>query len=703
MAKKHKLTDLEILAAVNAARDDALNTDSSDLVADRAEALDRYYGRPYGDEVEGRSAVVSRDVSDTVDWIMPSLIRIFAGGDSVLEFNPVGPEDEAQAQQETDYTNHVVTQENPWFLIAYDWFKDGLLLRNGYVKAVWDEYSEPRYSTYRNLSVEQLALVVGEDTEVAEKRENEDGTFDVKVRDYREQGRVCIKAVPPEEVIVSRNCRGPVSEAEYVEHRPPMTRSDLVAMGLPRDWVDGLPANTSDGKFDEDAIARAFDEDADDVAAYARDRERVDYREVYIRLDVDGDGVSELRRIVVCGNEIAPGAEWNTEVDGIPFASLSPNRVPHRHVGRSVVDEIEDLAKIKTTLWRQLLDNVYLTNNQRVVVNANVNLSDLLVSRPGGIVRTTGMPGADVVPLVTQPIVGQVAPVLEMVDYVKEMRTGVGRASQGLDADTLKQSTKGAYLAAVGQANQKIEMIARMFAETGVKDLFQLVHGLLLKNQDQEKVVRLRNTWVPVNPSEWRERYDLTVSVGLGTGTAEERIQKVQALAMGQAQLAPFGLVGPKEAYASFAEGVKAIGYKNASKFAMDPDSPQYQQMMASKPPVADPLTESKKIEVQGKLQAEQMRAQAEQPSKEADLMLRKYEIDLRAQLEREKAQMAARAEVERAAIEARQAEADRRVEMVVEQLKANVDLYIANLDAKMEQLGMGLKAAQESQRAMEG
>ena len=323
MAKRAKLDDLELLGAIEAASQDAIGSDNDDVVSDRADALDRYFGRPYGDEVEGRSAVVSKDLSDTIDWIMASLLRIFAGGDSVVQFTPVGPEDEAAAQQETDYVNYVVTQENDWAIVAHDAMKDALMLRNGYIKAYWEDYTRPVYESYTGLLAEQLPLVVDEDDEIAEKREyEEDGKtlYDIKVRSYEEGGKACVEAVPPEELLVHKTCRGVIGKASYVEHTPPKTRSDLVEMGLAEDFVDGLPAYSGDGKYQADSLARNPTPSEDEAASsYHRSMERVDYREVYIRIDYDGDGVAELRRVVVCGNQIPPGSEWNREVDCIPL------------------------------------------------------------------------------------------------------------------------------------------------------------------------------------------------------------------------------------------------------------------------------------------------------------------------------------------------------------------------------------------------
>ncbi len=674
-----KLGETELLSAINSARDDAMAADESELVVDRANAMDRYFGRPYGNEVEGRSQVVSKDLAETVDWIMPSLLRIFAGGDSVVEFNPVGPEDEAQAQQETDYVNYVVTQENSWFLVGHDWFKDALLLRNGYVKWYVEDYKRPKFEEYTGLDEDQLVEAV-KDAEVVEQRKRtEDGAtlYDLKVRSYEEGRKVCIEAVPSEELTVHRRCRGSVQSAPYVEHTPQKTRSDLIEMGLSKDFVEELPSASAKHGSDVQARNPLVTED-ERFGSYDHSMDVVDYRECYILIDYDGDGVAELRRVVVCGNKIPPGREWNREVDGIPFASLTPNRIPHRHIGRSMEDELSDLAEIKTTVWRQMLDNIYLTNNSRLVVNENVNLSDLLVSRPGGVVRTKGMPAADCVPLMTAPIINQTLPILGAIDAVKEFRVGVGRNTQGLDSDTLKQSTKGAYLASLGQANQKIEMIARMFAETGVKDMFLGVHRTLRKNADKAKIVRLRNQYVPVDPRSWNSRYDLTVSVGLGTGSTEEQVQKVQALAMAQQQLAAMGLVGPEEAYATFETLCKALGFKNPSRYSMDPQGEKF-KAKSQQPPPKDPVLQAKELDVQARSQESQQSG-----------ALKKYELDQNAQLAREKAQA-----------EMANAERDRQAQAEIEQLRARVDLMMVDMKNQVAQLGQLVKVHGDAQNRM--
>jgi hypothetical protein len=286
-------------------------------------------------------------------------------------------------------------------------------------------------------------------------------------------------------------------------------------------------------------------------------------------------------------------------------------RMPHRHVGESLDDELADLQEIKTVLMRQLLDNVYLTNNNQWIVNERVNLVDMTTSLPGGIKRVAGLEPVDgaIMPVLSQPIIQQLLPVVDYVDGVKENRTGISRASTGLDPDILKQSTKGAFLENLNRASQKIEMITRMLAETGVKELFLQVHGLLLRHQDKPRVVQMRGQWVQVNPQEWRERTDMTARVGLGTGNEEEKREKLLLISQLQDKLVQAGMVGPNQMYSLFADIAETMGFDMPEKYAMSPDSQEYQQAMQQKQgqQMPNPLAEVEQIKGEYMLKARQM------------------------------------------------------------------------------------------------
>lgn len=614
-----KSTPDDLLGIIAAHEREALGGESGELSNERAEALKRYFGEPYGDEVEGRSSVISKDVADAVDWIMPSLMRVFLSSDAPIKFNPVGPEDEEQSLQESDYVNHVIMSENDGFLLLYDFAKDGLLLKNAYVKHWYDETEDVSHETYSGLMEIELVLLMqdleadGDEIKVVGQSE-EEGLYTVKIQRTQKKGNVVIQVVPPEEIRVSNRCRASVNTAPFVEHISGKTRSELVEMGMKKDFVDSLPAwNDTRNAYSSEAIHRdqVSDESQTQGTSIDRSMDEIEYKEAYLKVDVDDDGIAELRRVVIVGNQVPDGDEWNQEIDSIPFSSWTPNRIPHRHVGRGLNDDLADVARIKTQLLRLTLDNTYLLTNLEWIVNERANLSDFMTSRPGGLKRVTGQEPVDgSVRAVERPtIIQHVLPVLDYMDQVKESRSGIGRNMMGLDPDTLKKTTEGAARQALQQANTKIEMIARMLAETGLKDMVLAVHALLIKHGDKEKVVRLRNQWVPIKPTEWKERTDMSVSVGLGTGSIEETRSNLMLMAQLQQQVAGAGIVTPKNVYNLAEKLSDQLGFKEQGLFFTDPESPEAKQQQQPQQPPPNPLAEVEKIKGEYKMQSDQMTA----------------------------------------------------------------------------------------------
>jgi len=618
-----KLTKDDLLSIIEAHERDAIGSEQGDLSNQRAEALKRYFGEPYGDEVEGRSSVVSKDLAEAVDWIMPSLMRVFLASDDFVKFDPVGPEDEKAAQQESDYVRHIMLKKNPGFCWLHDWFKDALLLKNGYVKRYFEKYETTKHETYANLTADELLLTMqdlessGDEIKVVGQRveETKDDmgnvvpVYEIKVRRTNKKGKICIEGIPPEEIRISRRARGDIQKAPFVQHVTTKKRSELIEMGLPKAFVDELPTWVDTREAEEISRDSVSDENNSENSSVDRSTDEIEYTESWIRVDWDNDGIAELRQIVRVGNKIPEGEEWNQEVDEIPISYLTPNRLPHRHVGMGLNDELADIAQIKTVLWRQMLDNTYLLNNVEWLVNERVNLSDFQTSRPGGLKRIKGLdPILDAAKQVDkQPIIQHVLPVLDYMDTVKENRTGVGRNVMGLDPDTLKKTTEGAARQALQQANAKIEMIARLFAETGVKDVALAVHALAIKHMDKAEIVRLRNEWVQVRPTEWRERTDMTVSVGLGTGSVEEVRSNLLLMWKIQQEAAGAGVVAPKDVYNLAEKLSDNLGFKEQGVFFTSPDSPE---SPTKQQPQSDPLVEAEKIKAEAKAQVEQLKAQ---------------------------------------------------------------------------------------------
>jgi hypothetical protein len=517
----------------------------SKLATQRREAMEDYLGEPYGNEVEGRSQYVSRDVADTVEGIMPSIMRIFTSQDEICRFEPQGMEDEEGAKQATDYVNYVFSRQNNGFVILYTFCKDALLQKNGFCKVYWEEYPKKRIEEYENLTPEQLTALImqlqaqGSQVEILEQDET---SVKLEVLDY--SGKVCLDPIPPEEVRVNKNATWDLQKCRFVAHERRMTASELREMGIKTDDLEPYP----DTDWNQEKLAR-FRQDQEDFFeddAGHEPHEGYLVRECYMLVDWDGDGIAERRMVLESGGNILQkedGEDCNYEIDRIPIVTTTPILMPHKLYGTSIADLVSDLQLLKTTLVRQILDNMYLTNNSRVMaLDGMVNIDDLLTVRPGGVVRVKTF---DAVKPMQVPFFG--APAFQMlgyIDQVREVRTGQ-RHFQGVNPDALNKDISGLALDKFTAASmEKIELIARIFAETGIKEMMWSIFSLLQKHEKKAKVVRLRNSWVDVDPRSWADKYDLTVTVGLGTGSKAQFLQSASLIGQIQAEIVKGGGLG---------------------------------------------------------------------------------------------------------------------------------------------------------------
>jgi len=651
MADKKIEFDLKLKSVLGNHIENALGYLGGNLSESRKKSLEYYLGDKLGTEIDGRSLVVSTDVSDTIESILPNLLRIFTASDKVVKCEPVTAEDVPMADQATTYLNHVFYKENNGFQLLYNFFKDALIEKNGFLKIYWDESESVEFETYQNLSLEDKEAL--EDTrdeiEFIEEEEVEDefskGEFQKAIEQYEAQGleipemqtpdfilynckikrtkktgKIKVESVPPEEFLIDRNAKT-IEDADFVSHKVLISRSDLIAMGYDEDEVNNLPASSDDIYNTENTVRQGnIDEYLTDDYAQGQNT-KVSIYESYVKYDYDEDGIAELRKIVSAGDDGSMVLE-NMPCDNIPFVTVTPIPMPHRFYGRSVSELVEDIQLMKSTVMRQLLDNMYLTNNNRVaVMDGMVNMDDLLTTRPGGVVRTKQPPNQVMQPLQSQPISQQAFPMLSYLDTVREARTGITKSAQGLDADTLNSKTATGVNTLMTQTQMRSELIARIFAETGVKDLFRKIFELMVKYQDREKVVMLNNQYIPVKPTEWKDRFNISIVVGLGTGSKEQ--QTVMLNSILERQIQAFQLQGGKEMpmvslkniYNTLTKVIENAGLKNVENYFVDPDIGK--QMMP--PPQPPPLTPIEKIEF--------TRIDAENKRKIADLELQSKEL----------------------------------------------------------------------------
>ena len=642
------ITDEELITRIRGEITDSLGYMGDTISQQREQAMQYYYGLPFGNEVEGRSQYVDSTVQDTIEWIKPSLMRVFASGDEMVKFNPHGPEDVAMAEQATDYVNYVFTKDNPGWEILYSWFTDALLSKNGIVKVWWDEYGESQREEYRGLDeISFTALISDDNVEVVEHSPFEElnemniavTLHDVVIKRHSYNGKVRIENVPPSEFLISRESKN-IQDARFVCHRVEKTLSELREM-YPDEDLDPEALGGSDADMTTFSAERLERYEFDKSARYWEGWGGEEYgedglrrywlHESFLRTDYDGDGITELRKVCTVGSTVLE----NEPIDSIPFVSITPVKIPHKFFGLSVADLVMDLQLMKSSLMRNLMDNMYNQNYGRyAVLEGAANLDDLLTQRPGGVVRVKS-PNA-VTPLATPALEPYSFQMLEYLDGVRESRAGVSRMSQGLNENALtSHTTATAVNAVMGAAQSRVELIARNFAETGVKDLMITIYELLLKNQDKERVVKLRNEWVPVRPDVWNDKYDCTVSVALGSGSKDQQMMHLSQMLQfaGDAMKGGLSIVSEQNIYNLGASLVKAMGFQNINDFLTDPSTIPPQQSQPSPKEQADLMeaqTKQKELEIKAaEIQLKAQKIQQEYQKLAVDSRLKAEEINL--------------------------------------------------------------------------
>jgi len=622
--------------------DDAIGYVETETVEQRTKAINYYNRYEYGNEVDGRSKIVTGEVAEVVDGALPQLMRIFAGSDELGRFEPRMPGDEEFAKQATELTNYVFFSDNDGVIILHNWMKDALLQKNGIVKYWWEDSEDPTKEEYKGLNAEELTLLFADgEMELISQETEEVGidpmgmpilSYNVVIKKKKEVGKVCVENVPPEEFLIAKRDKS-IKNARFVAHRTVKTRSDLIAMGYPQDEVDKMPAY-NDLTYTPERVARySAGEMPDETQSLDFTMQEVELFECYIRTDFDGDGIAELRKVVYAGDQIID----NEETDHIPFASICPIPMPHKFFGQSLADRAMDIQLIKSTITRQILDNLYLTNMPRVTaLDGQVNLDDLLTSSPGGVVRIKSQ-GA-VQPLSVPATASQSFPMLDYMDQVLQKRSGVTSTSQGIDPNILQNTTATAIAAMQQAGSGRIEMIARIFADTGVKDLFAGIFHLILKYQDKPRVIRLRGKYVSIDPREWKNNYDVTVNVGLGTGSQDQKMAMAAMVMQKQEQiLSTQGFANPLVSVGQYrntlGKFIEAAGYKDSMEFFKEIPPELDQQLSQPQPQQQQPNPAMDALMAQTQAQIEVDRAKALN-----DIEIAKAKAQASIQLEREKA-----------------------------------------------------------------
>ena len=653
----YDLDDDEILSIVESEINGSADYMDSEVSSQREKAMEYFYGEPFGNEEDGRSQVVVTDVQDTLMWMMPSLMRIFTAGDKVVKFVPEGPEDEAVAEQATKYVNHVFYKQNDGFTVLYNMFLDALMQKVGVVKHFWEEVEKVTTESYENLTNQEYSLLM-QDDELEEIEHEETTTYgeaidpltgevvevaevfhNVTVARTSMDGKVTIQNVPPEEFLINRGAKS-LEDARFICHRSHKSKSDLIKMGYDPEIVDDLPASSGvDGiTTSNEYLARhAYDATDSYPNQNSADSEKeIQVYESYIKLDMDGSGVSVLHKICHAGKEILD----IEPIDYIPFSTVCPIPIPHKFYGLSVAETVQDVQLIRSTLTRNLLDNMYLSNNGRFqVVEGQVNIDDLLTNRPGGIVRTRS-PNA-LTPIATPSLSANSFQMLQYWEDIKTGRTGVNPKTQGLSADVLKTHvTTGAVTAALTNSQGRLELIARVFADTGVRNMFKQIYNLVQRYENRKRVVRLNNQYFEIDPASWREDLDVDIEVGIGYGDQDIRLQNINMFAtlIEKIGTQTKGIVNPQNIYNLAVEIANEMGIKNVDKFVSQPSqeplppTPQEQLAQAqAQAMIIEAQASQLEAEVKAKeLEIKSAKLELERVEIEHDMAVKREELKLK-------------------------------------------------------------------------
>ena len=593
--------------------------------SERAESTEYYLGT----EPEGTSTLqseyVSTDVRESVLFMLPSIMRTFFGTKKIVEFVPKGPEDIQLAEQQTDYINYLIREKNPGFQVLYDVFKDALVRKTGFVKVFWDDSVTSTTHEYSNIDPQSYqALILDKNVEVIEESATQETittldpisgeevtqeipvSYDLTIRRLKPKDQVCIESVPPEEILISRHARD-IETASYVAHRMVKSVSELIAMGYDPEEIEefaGYGGSSLDPEsYEEEQARNPFDNmvypDRNDAGG-----KDVYYVEHYLYYDFDGDGIDERIRVCTAGDglHVLNVEPW----DELPICMFCPDPEPHTAIGSCPADYLKPIQAAKSQIMRDTLDSLGHSIFPRMgIVEGQVNVDDVLNTDIGQPIR---MRAPGMVQPFAVPFVGKEAfPVLGYLDESKENRTGVSKASAGLNAEALQSTTSAAVTATMSGAQGRVELICRHFAEGGLKAMFKTVNNLVIKHQNAQDIFRLNGKFIPVDPRYWDSDKDMVVNVAISKSSDQEKYQVLTGLAAKQEQI--MQTLGPQNPLVSMQQYANTLtrmielaGFQDAQSFInteVPPMPPQPQE-----PPQPDPAAllaqaEAQKAQVQ--------------------------------------------------------------------------------------------------------
>lgn len=623
---------------------------NEELVLNYKDGLDAYMAKPYGNEIEGRSQVVMTDVADTIEWIMPSLMKIFFGGAQVVDIKPQGKDDEESAKLMEEKVNFDFQRGMNGYTVLHDWMKDALIGKYGVVKYWWEDKVTKRNEAYQGLNEAEFQQLSQDTTyevvdvegtlvqpEVADFMGNiispEQYSYDVTGKRLKKISRPMAMVVPAGEFVFDLETPASIKDSDFCAHKMRVHKNYLKRYKVSEKDIDA----ELDYFSAADIVKEALFEDigglnfvTDDI-----DDDFVYLYECYLN-DYDDMGDKVPKKVVIFGNKVLEVTD--NSYGHPPFCGITTVRIPHRAAGLSMADLVADLQKLKTGLMRAILDNMYYQNNGIDIVNPyRINMDDVIDrNEPGAKWRTLYDvdPNTVISSKTPNPLPQQAFGLLETVENIKERRTGVTSYNQGLDSKSLNKTATG-ISQIMGAAQQRMELIARNFAETGVKELFQAFVDMNLEYFDAPTNIKLNEEWVNVRPEDIDGDYDIIIDVGVGTGAQEIQINQLINMINVSAPGMQQGVVTKKDMYNMLKSIYELMGYKNPDKFVTDPESKEAKQAAQGDPRLKQMQQEMQKLaeqlkKAEDKKQVEMAKVQVDNRKVDVDELEVKldYEID---------------------------------------------------------------------------
>lgn len=704
----------------------SLTHDKTELAERRARNLEYLQGvMADTPAAPGRSSVVSMDVADTIGWMLPGIIRVFTASDVMVSYEPETPQDEAFSKQASEYANFLFMRDNPGYRTLWDGTHDSLALGNGIIKHWWDKKEEVEYSEHTGLSEDQIAVMLQDKNQQIEIVGHKEGapqaiqvpgpdgqpveqtipTHDIKVKRVLRNGRLKVECIEPEDFLLDRQATT-IENARFCAHRQDVTKSDLIEMGFDKEMVDNLPvdrfSSMQQEKISRNEESQTFFNNVGDTSMAL-----VELFECYVKADVDGDGVAETVRAYYAGDSSTGELlDWEVWEDDVPFSDIPCEPVPHRWDARSVADDTSDIQRVKTVITRQFLDNTYWANNPMTAAEeGSVTNPETLRSPKFGSTVWYKKGTLPPTPLPVPYIGDKALLALQHFDQVREMRTGVSRSTMALDPEALTNQTATAANNTKDAAYSQIELIARNMAELGWKRVFKQILKLIVKHQDRPRAIRLRDTWVEMDPRSWNANMDATINIGLGTGSRDRdmamlnqilnvQIAMTDRLAQGGFSQQALEMVPKINMTAT--KLAESAGIKNPDQFYLDIKPEMLQQMQQEAANRPDPEMQKEEIKAKTQLGLAQQQAQLDQQADErkAQIEAVQMQADIEAQNQKTNAEM----------VQAQQKfEFDKEMALLEFQLQRELKMAELELKRELAQQQMAQQAEQHRQQMEAG